>query len=564
MPLAANTNCPYIDYERVVELARSKDDFLENGAEAVTVNPGAYNLILMDEDVYRIDAKSDDAVRIVVEKQESSFQTLQVSVENGGGEVIVAYDVEEGAPMDFVARDGASPYTVRVRQPDYAEPSIYTLGVDIDRNAVYAIPYIPKNGMWSGFALTNPSDQPVRDVLITTYREDGMPVQTIADPFTMAPGERRSFLFSDMAWRKHELGMVDHLRVLGEDGLHVLNLFADGQEDMASFAGPPLRSSRIIIPDTSAAMDVSKNVASGVLNQGFDDLLLEMRLYSGEGFLMTEVGNEPLTSRSAFPMKSSRYPFYTMPRDGWIEIRDTDGASINGFTKTRADSRMDSIFALTAEFAYGIVPHVPEPGHWETTLTLINPNDIQNDVSLSMRKAGADGGEEMSVTLAAREKRTITMHDQFGKYPGAPNHHAIVEINAAYPIAGYYKYSTPEDSASMPLINAGDLKTELILPHYAGNDGFWWTGVGIFNPSDEKVTIRGIPYDDKGTPMDYAVRDFELASGEYDIFLIRSRFGEDVASMISFVKFRSLEGGTVGGFFLYGNEAGGMLSGGNM
>ncbi|MHB9098558.1 MAG: hypothetical protein ACYC5X_12140, partial [Syntrophales bacterium] len=51
---AVGTNFPGLDYEEILRLARSKDDFLEKGSEIVEIGPGTYNLILLDEDVYTI------------------------------------------------------------------------------------------------------------------------------------------------------------------------------------------------------------------------------------------------------------------------------------------------------------------------------------------------------------------------------------------------------------------------------------------------------------------------------------------------------------------------------
>ncbi len=52
--LDVGTIFPGLDYQEIVRLAGSKDDFLENGSAAVEIGPGTYNLILLDEDVYTI------------------------------------------------------------------------------------------------------------------------------------------------------------------------------------------------------------------------------------------------------------------------------------------------------------------------------------------------------------------------------------------------------------------------------------------------------------------------------------------------------------------------------
>jgi hypothetical protein len=200
-------------------------------------------------------------------------------------------------------------------------------------------------------------------------------------------------------------------------------------------------------------------------------------------------------------------------------------------------------------------------------VTLINPNDQENTVKLHLALAGADGGGDLTVVLAPGEKRVLEIQDQFGKRAGEPLYHSILEITGRYPLVGYFTYSTLSgtDDASYPLLDDTYFKSVLSLPHYPpGNDGSWWTGVAICNPSSFAVNVRIEPYDLGGNLLEGRVISVNLDAGAYDVFEVASRFGES-ASGISFLKFRT-EGnsGAIGGFYLYGNRGNYILSGANM
>jgi hypothetical protein len=168
--------------------------------------------------------------------------------------------------------------------------------------------------------------------------------------------------------------------------------------------------------------------------------------------------------------------------------------------------------------------------------------------------------------LHPREKRVLEIQDRFGKREGDPLYHSIIEITGRYPLVGYFTYSTPDgnDDASYPLLEDSHFKNILSLPHYPGNEGYWWTGVVVCNPSPLPLQVRILPYDRNGMLLEGHILSVNLDAGAYDVFEVASRFGE-AASRISFIKFRTEgDSGAIGGFYLYGNSGNQILSGANM
>ena len=83
-----------------MRIAGSKDDFLEKGSETVEIGPGTYNLVLLDEDVYSISAKSGDILSLRIEKEPGSLRNIEAVVIDGNGNVVRRAIIADGSPLD--------------------------------------------------------------------------------------------------------------------------------------------------------------------------------------------------------------------------------------------------------------------------------------------------------------------------------------------------------------------------------------------------------------------------------------------------------------------------------
>ncbi|MBN2437444.1 MAG: hypothetical protein JXL20_02470 [Deltaproteobacteria bacterium] len=556
---------PGLDYREIVRLAGSRDDFLEKGDQTVDIGPGTYNLVLLDEDVYRISAKSGDILSLRVEKEPGSLRDIEAVVVDGNGNEVRRAVVADDSPLDDLLTLTTPPYTIRLTQDDYTDPNIYLLKADLKRSFNQQIPYIPRAGEWSGFALTNSGSAAVEGVTLTTRKTDGAPVQTVLGPLTLRAGEKRIFLFDDLPERLTEIHETDGMTLAADGPVDLLNLIGEGYRFLATFVQGDARGSRLVIPDTAAPMTQGARMFGGVGNESFEETEVLLRLYSGDGLLLNEV-TETVAAGGWLSIKPGFDPFYAMPKSGWIEILGNGEQPLSGFQYTSNASGVETLFALPVSGVRKIVPHIPEPGYWTTQLTLINPNDRENRVRLHLALAGADSTEDLVIVLAPREKRVLEIQDQFGKRAGDPLYHSILDVTGFYPLVGYVTYSVPNgnDHASYPLLDESCFKGTLSLPHYPGNDGAWWTGVVVCNPSTFPVTAWIEPYDHDRKLMEGREISINLAAGAYDVFEVASRFGE-TASGISFLRFRTEgDSGAIGGFYLYGDSGNQILSGANM
>jgi len=557
---------PGLDYKEIVRLAGSRDDFLEKGSETVEIGPGTYNLVLLDEDKYTISTSSGDILSLRIEKEPGSLHDIDAVVVDGNGAEVKRAIVSNSSPMDILMTSTTPPYTIRLTQADYADPNIYVLKADVKRAYNKEVPYIPKGDEWSGFALTNPGSAAVDRVTLTTRSGAGNPIQTVLGPLRLGPGEKRVFLFDDFPVRLHEMPETTGLTLTADGPVDLLNLIGKGDRFLATIVQGDARGSRLVIPDTAALLVSGTRMFGGVRNESFEETRVTLRLYSAAGALLKET-SEPIAARGWFPIEPGSYPFYTMPKAGWIEVLGNGKQILSGFQYTSDSFGVETLFALPVGSSKKIVPHIPEPGYWRILVTLINPNDTENNVRLHLARAGADGGEDLDILLAPREKRVLEIQDPFGKREGEPLYHSILEITGQYSLVGYSTYSTlnGKDDASYPLLDDTHFKGTLSLPHYPGNDGYWWTGVVVCNPSAvAAVTVRIEPYDREGNLLAGSVISVNLDAGAYDVFEVASRFGE-AASEISFLKFRTEgDSGAIGGFYLYGDSGNRILSGANM
>jgi hypothetical protein len=557
---------PGLDYKEIVRLAGSRDDFLEKGSETVEIGPGTYNLVLLDEDKYTISTSSGDILSLRIEKEPGSLQDIDAVVVDGNGAEVKRAIVSNSSPMDILMTSTTPPYTIRLTQADYADPNIYVLKADVKRAYNKEVPYIPKGDEWSGFALTNPGSAAVDRVTLTTRSGAGNPIQTVLGPLRLGPGEKRVFLFSDLPVRLHELPETTGLTLTADGPVDLLNLIGEDNRFLATVVQGDARGSRLVIPDTAPSLISGARMFGGVRNESFEETRVTLRLYSKAGALLKET-SESIAPRGWLSIAPGSYPFYSMPKSGWIEVLGNGEQILSGFQYTSDSNGVETLFALPVGSSKKIVPLVPEPGYWRTLVTLINPNDTENNVRLHLARAGADGGEDLDILLAPREKRVLEIQDPFGKREGEPLYHSILEITGRYPLVGYSTYSTlnGKDDASYPLLDDTHFKGTLSLPHYSGNDGYWWTGVVVCNPSAvAAVTVRIEPYDRDGNLLAGSVLSVNLDAGAYDVFEVASRFGE-AASEISFLKFRTEgDSGAIGGFYLYGDSGNRILSGANM
>ena len=568
---------PYLDVQKIREIAHSRDDSLEMPENASSrLLPGSYNLVLLNEDVYILEGASGDVAMLDILLQEGSREAVSMEISDGSNVLIHQETITQKDPtahFRLILED--LPLTIRIFQNNYLlDPNIYTLNVDFEGAHVRSIPYIPTNGPWSGFAITNSSDQQPVEIMLVTADTSGKPLQTILGPLDLAPGQKYLTHFSSLPVRKHELADTDSLKIISNHPVEMVNLFADTGGPMAGFCGTASVGSRLIIPDVfdNEPWD-SQSMKGSALNLSLTDTDITCDVYSTEGKLARSI-SQNIAARRIFSIQPGSSLFSGLPDGGWMDIyADEPGAELMGYQYIQDDGNganiFETLFALpvTSDILY--VQHVtPETGPWQTDLILINPNPENNEVRIHAARAEGDHSTDIRINLNPFEKQVIDISSDFGNI----GNRSLLEISGDFSLSGYVAYMAEKgDAGFYPLLNEADFKTELIMPHASYNNGRWYTGVGVCNPNDYWVSVSIIPYDQNGQALMPLGIDLPLDPGAYEVFTVHKMFPA-LADDISFLKIHAMEpsAASIGGFYLYGNAGGQnleprkLVSGGNM
>ncbi len=573
---------PYLDCETIREIAQARDDFLEppeGGAERLL--PGTYHLVLLDADQYLVEGSPGDAASLEFTRNDGSSAAMAVEITDAAGEPVWEHTLDSSQASESCRLELEDPpYTVLLfqeSQPEpYADPNIYTLAMDFKTAHTRDVPYIPKNGPWSGFALTNASDEPAREVMVATAGADGRAMHTVLGPIDLAPHEKRLFHFSDLPVRAHEYRDTEFLRLLADQPVELVNLFAGTQGPMASFAKAGHCGSRLILPELSDnGLGNPAFMKGAVSNASFAATGVTFHVFAADGDLRSTF-DQTLSPAGRFEIRPGRSPFANVPDGGWVEIVADPGSELSAYqylqkTGGNADT-LETLYGLPVSGGPHIIPHITPPaGAWETTLTLINPEPESNSVTLRPARGGS-AASVMDMELSPFEKRTVNISEAFGDAVQDGVHRSILRIESSRPISGMYAHAGRNgDSAAYPLLEEQSLNQELVLPHAAYNRGRWWTGVGVCNPNSHAVSVFARPYNRDGEAMNAAGAFIDLAAGAYEVFTVQDKF-PGLADDIAYIRFSAddPEDAAIGGFYLYGNtpeqgaDARKLLSGSRM
>jgi hypothetical protein len=576
-PEATSPRCPYIDCDIIREIAQARDDHLElEGNEATRLLPGSHNLVLLNEDVYFLKGQVGSVISLDMIKQDGSGEAMYVEIVDADDVIVRQQTLEQGGDsLSWQFSMENPPYNIKIEQENYLQdPNVYSLDFDFKGDCVRHVPYIPKNGPWSGFAITNPSDEVTAEVMLVTLDGQGKPLQTVMGPTELLPGQKHLVHFSQLPVRKHEMPDTESVKLISDHPVELVNLFAGIQGPMAGFSNLAPINTRLVLPCLydNDPWD-TWSMTGGVFNLSFKEVELAFDIYSSGG-IRTSTHNFALAERSTLPIRSGRSPFSLFPDQGWMQIQtDEQGVELFAYQYLQSNGSdneaMESAFALPVISGSLFVQHVtPASGVWLTLLTLINPNNAENTVVIHPAANQENTSGDAVFTLFPFEKQVIDLSARFDGAAGQ----SILEISGNQPLAGQVRYK-PEngDSVSYPLLAYNAFKSELVMPHTAYNNRRWYTGVGVCNPNAYPVTIFITPHDSTGEPLAEPGEYIHLGQGAYEVFTVHDLFPAQ-ADSISFLKIQCVDPSSalIGGFYLYGNAAAQdlkprkMVSGGNM
>lgn len=553
LPLSQSTNNPYLDYDFIRNIAVSRDDELESD-QTVDISPGGYNLILLNEDVYRITCDEGDTILLHVEKKDDFEQGISVVILDADERVVYSDTIHEEKDITIDAL--TTPYTLTFARDDYGGGGVYHLDFDLKKAFEFANLKIQKGFGWGGFAITNAGDMACDRIYVVGYGKDGLPTETYVGSFSLASGQKRTVMISDF-----DVSVVDRddftgVKVLAPSALKVVNLFGYFEKNMSCYSAMNGRS-RFVIPDFSTWWDYSHSVSWGIYNPGLEDQNVSAELFSPDGGTVDSV-SLTIPANRAVHYNSSDSPFAVDENNGWALIAVDDGNALQGYTEWLENgiAKAEAMGTLGVGKIF-FVPHVADTSFWNQSITLINVSNTINSITITL----VDGStlEITDIILNPYEKETTKITDLFPYVDSEALNLSGLVIAAEQDIAGFVSLETSGDDMYYSLLDETDIFQALVIPHVASND-YWWSGFALFNPSCEAVEFRILPYDADGHVIAEHTLDRTIEAKRKSVFTVSDLFG-DQASGISFIKFKVLNGPGLAGVFGYGNADCSMLSG---
>lgn len=553
-PVVQAAKNPYLNYQVIRPLAEAADDKLEQSGTA-PLPPGNYRLALLDEDDYTIPCETGDKVLLRLTRTEGLPGGIRLTILNARGAVVESLTVSDQETLVFSA--GPSPYSVHIAAAQNAATGFYSLELDLKKAYEFLIPKVLKGGAWLGAAITNSGEQECRNICIVGCQQDYRCVATLAAPFSLAPGEKTTALISSLAPELQQ--QIYSVKILSDAPLRVTSLNGNQNQNLTCYGGPRGDGPRLVLPDISTGTFSADSLWWGLCNREWNDELVIMKLYSSSGaFLGAKAVTIP--ANGSLNYAATDRPFQATTDNGWVMVEGQALWEVTGYA-TWLKNRLtqgESLFALTRIGEQFFVPHLACNSLWRTTLTIINLSDRDNQVLLRLHAHGET--QDVVVTLAPRVKRAFNVQQCFPTLDPDFFREATLTVESAREITGFFSYETNAALAYFPLMTEEDRKPELVAPHIAAN-GYWWTGIALFNPGDQPVSLVLEPRGRRGEVLADQVQRKTLGAKEKYAVTASQAFEGPRLADVGWLDVKVESGGGVAGFCLYGDTGMRTLSG---
>ncbi|MBU0673208.1 MAG: hypothetical protein KJ950_01035 [Proteobacteria bacterium] len=555
LPITQDTSNPYLDCDLIRDLARTRDDDLES-EQTGSLHPGDYLLLLLDRDVYQIEADLGDTISLKTSKDLNAKASIRLQIRDATG-LIADETFLTSTSQEIILPVTSPPYTLTFTADSYGPEGIYSLNFDLKKTFEFANPKIQKGFGWGGFAITNNQGNTAEKIMVVGYDQNGLPLATYLGPFTLAPGQKQTVLTSDFEVLPLDQNQLTGVKILASSPLAVMNLFGYYGKNMSCYGTSPSRS-RLVIPDTSTSQDYSRSVKWGLYNPTMTDLNADLTIYAANGVLV-DTTSLMVPANRALEYDANTSPFIDDENHGWVLVATENNGLIQPHTEWLENgvAKAEALGSLGINRSF-FLPQVVAKGSWNQSLTLINVADTVNSVTLTL----VDLGDLTStvLTLNPFEKTTVEIN---GLFPGVSDsmlNRSAMMIKGEQDLAGFSILATSGDDLYYPLLDQDDISQKLTLPHVASNNA-WWTGFALFNPSlTEMVSVLIEPTDNAGIQRSDLSLELTIPPQSKKILTIRDLAGSN-NQVISHVTFTTISGPGLAGVYAIGGLNSPMISG---
>ncbi len=202
------------------------------------------------------------------------------------------------------------------------------------------------------------------------------------------------------------------------------------------------------------------------------------------------------------------------------------------------------------------LPHIDVRYFWWTGISIVNPNPMEAEVKLIAFDSDGKNVGEAFFTIAPDGKSVGIVSDYFEN--GLPENAAAMKIVSSLPVQGLYLFGTKrQDGTSEDIfggLNSSAIYSRKLYFAVMPEDQTMWTGVGIFNPNNDSISITLKGLDVSGQII--SEKTLTLSPFQKYVSLASDIFGNNnVYRMIV------LSDKPVCGFYLFGDKAHSYLFG---
>ncbi len=384
-------------------------------------------------------------------------------------------DFDGDESLDIFLEQGT--YTVKVYSP-VKERGDYTLTVD----GSFPV-YLPLTDFDRGFkknvVISNLSDSE-GNAELHWYNADGEEINASTEHFL--PFQTKEFDGSDYAY---------------------LKVFPDSIEINASVYGKNEEGNEAIAYE-GKMLDLKNTVVSHIATQTY---LYETFSYfsfnqSGEYFNYgDDLLNENFAENSSFLINFNDFYNDNISNSWGIAQSDADFTGVEMFRLITGDYYQATALTLTSQLARVFyLPHIDVRYFWWTGISIVNPNSLETGIKLIALDSEGNSVAEADITIEPQGKSVGIVTDYFDN--GLPEDAVAMKIVSDLPVQGLYLFGTKrgEDITEDIFggLNSSAIYSKKLYFAIMPSGDTEWTGIGIFNPNNDDVSVNLKGFDING------------------------------------------------------------------
>ncbi len=494
---------------------RNNQFFLERGT--------ILSSLISGEDIDYFQLKVDTSLNIELSLQSEADLCLEVY----GGDTLISssdIDFEGDESMNLSLQKGV--YTVKVYSP-VKETGDYSLTVKGSFPVYLSLTDFGR-GFEKNVVISNLSDFE-GDAELHWYDENGQELLNTVEHF--APYETKEF----------DGGNYSFLEIYPEDievNASVYGKNAEGNEAVA-YEGKLL--------------DIEKTIVSHIATQTYlYETIADFSFVEGASFLnyANDTLKEDILQGSSFMVNFNDFYNDDITSPWGIARSDGDFIGIEMFRLIGGDYFQATALTLTPQVARVFyLPHIDVRYFWWTGISIVNPNNSDADVNLIALDSSGNSVAEAGIVIEANGKSVGIVSDYFKE--GLPENAVAMKIVSDLPVQGLYLFGTKRGEEVTEDIFGGLNSSAIyskklyfsLMP--SGEDK--WTGIGIFNPNNQSVTVTLKGLDVSGNLVEE--KTVELTPLQKYVSL-----GKDIFDSDEIYRMIAVSDKPLCGFYLFGDK----------